>query len=432
MVDYSRFDCIGDDEPEDRPQGVRVTRVAHGSTAGLEGVGEAKKSVTCDFLQDSFDLKISGLNGKSFQLSRCLYGYIVPAKSKVIFKPNRLTLKLKKAETGHWGRLEGSTKELSVSLTSLSTEQEEPSASQRRCKLAIQCTNPSCAPVFPAFGSVLANAVWVNGDRQSIFDDLGRGMDAEEWEDKTDLDWTLEDLPQDWATCCKHPPAVANQRCVRITLLKKPPVARVVQWWSRVFERPGRDGSGIGSGSGSGLILDETDIDVTAIRERNRPAAAGKQGFKLQSAWSEAQEEFRRRVPLLAERRAVVNQLLQGSEVTGEKGAGSEGGMEEARCCAILDEAIEELLTQVAKKEVKLQDWQDQRIRRDQKKKVDVERLPDAPGESRAGCSELMEDALRWQAIWHREENVWQGRREQLLEDKVRLKDKEIARERGR
>ena len=35
--------------------------------------------------------------------------------------------------------------------------------------------------------------------------------------------------------------------------------------------------------------------------------------------------------------------------------------MEEARCCAILDEAIEELLTQVVKKEVKLQD---QRIRR--------------------------------------------------------------------
>ena len=97
--------------------------------------------------------------------------------------------------------------------------------------------------------------------------------------------------------------------------------------------------------------------------------------------------------------------------------------MEEARCCAILDEAIEELLTQVAKKEVKLQD---QRIRRDQKRKVDVERLPDAPGESCAGCSELMEDALRWQAIWHREEKVWQGRRE-LLEDKLRLKGREIA-----
>ena len=85
--------------------------------------------------------------------------------------------------------------------------------------------------------------------------------------------------------------------------------------------------------------------------------------------------------------------------------------------------AIEELLTEVVKKEVKLQD---QRIRRDQKKKVDVERLPDAPGESCAGCSELMEDALRWQAIWHREEKVWQRERE-LLEDKLRLKGREIA-----
>ena len=97
--------------------------------------------------------------------------------------------------------------------------------------------------------------------------------------------------------------------------------------------------------------------------------------------------------------------------------------MEEARCCAILDEAIEELLTQVVKKEVKLQD---QRIRRDQKRKVDVERLPDAPGESCAGCSELMEDALRWDATWHRQEKVWERERE-VLEREARLKDKEIA-----
>ena len=107
MVDYSHFECIGGDEPEDRPHGVRVTRVASGSTVrigpggwdtntspwqqqrapaparkagfdlitqfgwdeteaavkiyvrmGLEGVGEAKESVSCDFLQDSFDLKV--------------------------------------------------------------------------------------------------------------------------------------------------------------------------------------------------------------------------------------------------------------------------------------------------------------------------------------------------------------------------------------
>ena len=70
--------------------------------------------------------------------------------------------------------------------------------------------------------------------------------------------------------------------------------------------------------------------------------------------------------------------------------------MEEARCCAILDEAIEELLTQVAKKEVKLQD---QRIRRDQKKKVDVERLPDAPGESCPGCWEWVDRISRSAAL---------------------------------
>ena len=101
--------------------------------------------------------------------------------------------------------------------------------------------------------------------------------------------------------------------------------------------------------------------------------------------------------------------------------------MEEARCCAILDEAIEELLTQVAKKEVKLQD---QRIQRDQKKKKKVEhveRLPDgAPGESCAGCLEIEERYLRLEAVSHREEKVWQRERE-LLEGEARLKDREIA-----
>ena len=99
--------------------------------------------------------------------------------------------------------------------------------------------------------------------------------------------------------------------------------------------------------------------------------------------------------------------------------------MEEARCCAILlDEAIEELLTEVVKKEVKLQD---QRIRRDQKKKVDVERLPDAPGESCAGCLEIEERYLRLEAVSHREEKVWQRERE-LLEGEARLKDERLLR----
>ena len=83
--------------------------------------------------------------------------------------------------------------------------------------------------------------------------------------------------------------------------------------------------------------------------------------------------------------------------------------MEEARCCAILDEAIEELLTEVVKKEVKLQD---QRIRRDQKKKVDVERLPDAPGESCAGCLEIEERApsllgRRGVVQWSERDGAW-------------------------
>ena len=89
----------------------------------------------------------------------------------------------------------------------------------------------------------------------------------------------------------------------------------------------------------------------------------------------------------------------------------------------ILDEAIEELLTEFAKKEVKLQL---QRIRRDEKKKVDVEKLPDAPGESCAGCWEWVDRMDRYTKVRDREEKVWDRERE-VLERELAQRDREIA-----
>ena len=62
--------------------------------------------------------------------------------------------------------------------------------------------------------------------------------------------------------------------------------------------------------------------------------------------------------------------------------------MEEAGCEVILDEVVDAEVTDICKKEVKLQL---QRIRRDGKKKVDVEKLPDAPGEAGCRVSGLLE-----------------------------------------
>ena len=67
--------------------------------SGVDGVGEVKDRVTCDFTSSSFDLKIGGLNGKHLRLlKKGLEKEILPAESKVIVKKNRVTIKMKKAK----------------------------------------------------------------------------------------------------------------------------------------------------------------------------------------------------------------------------------------------------------------------------------------------------------------------------------------------
>jgi len=68
-------------------------------TSGMDGVGEAKERVSCDFKKDSFDLKIVDFGGKSYRLVKTnLDKDIVPAESKVVVKKNSIKLVLRKAK----------------------------------------------------------------------------------------------------------------------------------------------------------------------------------------------------------------------------------------------------------------------------------------------------------------------------------------------
>jgi len=67
--------------------------------SGVDGVGEVKDRVSCDFTKSSFDLRIFDLGGKNLRLLKNnLDKEIVPEESKCIVKKNRLTIKLRKAK----------------------------------------------------------------------------------------------------------------------------------------------------------------------------------------------------------------------------------------------------------------------------------------------------------------------------------------------
>jgi hypothetical protein len=226
--------------------------------------------------------------------------------------------------------------QVSVSLTPV--EADGASDRLRKCKLEVRRTaSDSGLPDSPDYvcGSVLANPVWLASDPHSVLEHSASGMDVKEWEDKVSLDWTLEDLPKGWAASCygaylkqlqgrkgsegelegylgqlqSNKPTGAGSRCVKIVLQKKPPVERVVQWWSRLFAKGGtvQDGA-----------LEENEVDLKAIRERNRPAVQGRQGFEVQNAWNQAEEDFKKKVPALAANRQKVGELLSGAGAAAE------------------------------------------------------------------------------------------------------------------
>ena len=86
------------DEYGKDPQNVYVYLLS-----GMDGVGQCKERVTCDFSKGAFDLKIVDFNGKNYRLLKDnLDKEIVPEQSKVLVKKNSIKLCLRKAK-GEYG-----------------------------------------------------------------------------------------------------------------------------------------------------------------------------------------------------------------------------------------------------------------------------------------------------------------------------------------
>ena len=95
---FKRFDTNDDgkldqDEYNKEPNCVYVYIMS-----GVDGVGDVKERVTCDFTASTFDLRILDLNGKNYRLRKTgLEKSIEPAQCKAIVKKNKITIKMKKA-----------------------------------------------------------------------------------------------------------------------------------------------------------------------------------------------------------------------------------------------------------------------------------------------------------------------------------------------
>jgi len=65
----------------------------------LDGVGGAKERVTCDFTDNSFDLKVMGLNGANYRLYKdALEKDIIVGDSRFLVKANKVVIKMKKVK----------------------------------------------------------------------------------------------------------------------------------------------------------------------------------------------------------------------------------------------------------------------------------------------------------------------------------------------
>lgn len=76
----------------------------------LDGVGAVKDNVVANFTKMSFDVQVTGLNGKNYRLLKDnLEKDIVPDKSKCIVKKDKIVLKLQKVKGEysfeHWNSL---------------------------------------------------------------------------------------------------------------------------------------------------------------------------------------------------------------------------------------------------------------------------------------------------------------------------------------
>lgn len=96
----AEYKTIGSMAWDQDPYGKDPSHVYVYLSSGMDGVGEAKERVSCDFTKDSFDLKILDFGGKNHRLFKSnLEKDIVPGESTVVVKKNRIIIKLRKVST---------------------------------------------------------------------------------------------------------------------------------------------------------------------------------------------------------------------------------------------------------------------------------------------------------------------------------------------
>jgi calcyclin binding protein len=80
--------------------------VGNGLQIYISVKGATHEKALIDFQADSLNLKVHDVNGKNYQFSiPKLAKNIIPSASKVLIKPNRIILTLKKADLGNWYEL---------------------------------------------------------------------------------------------------------------------------------------------------------------------------------------------------------------------------------------------------------------------------------------------------------------------------------------
>ena len=167
-------------------------------------------------------------------------------------------------------------KQVRVRLWTLPSESQQ---AIQKCRLAVGCQHDASTPGFDTLvQGQLHGAVWTQGDEKPLFTFDDRT--ADEWEDQTETDWAVEDLPPGMA--CNQP--ACQWRCVRIAMKKRPPIQGLVHWWPRLLV--------------PGDSIREKEVDLAALKDR-------KQQGNVADAWAVAQASFQEKLGVTKQPKAI-------------------------------------------------------------------------------------------------------------------------------
>lgn len=285
MVDYSRFEHIGDDASDDevRPE-PRVTRLSEGSKVvigkdGWQVAAESPRRRGIDYSRwDNLDESVESEEEKTYYEDEYLAMREDEEKAAVEQEGPRESWMTHRTRQPEWivdggvgrrpdGRALFAWSQTAVEVT-LRFAVDVAKASEVRLRVWFDRRARRSRLLLGDFVATLKYDVWAEGDDRPHF----RLVDGEDdAKDLRDLDWELEDAPVDVL------PDAA--KCVTLTLRKRPPAREVIVWWSRVFEQ-------------SDNVI-ETELDTASLKSRlSRSTNNSQQIQALQDAWDSAHRAF--------------------------------------------------------------------------------------------------------------------------------------------